>query len=143
MLCCRKIDINLHKCGFSLYGWILKFHQCYNYTLEGAKLMYDVSICSRPSWAHRHSPCLSLSLSLSLTVSFTHTSTHTLCFFCSSSKNNSNWAFLLSSNSAKGTYVFSQPPVLDAQFSFDKCDVSVKLLMVLQDSASQTSKGIH
>lgn len=36
-----------------------------------------------------------------------------------------------------------RPPVLDAQFSFDKCDVSVKLLMRQQDSASQTSKGIH
>lgn len=89
--------------------------------------MCDVSVCRNPP--------------LSL---LTHMSTHTLQFFCSSSKNNPNWAFLLFSNSAgKDTYVFSQPPLLEAQFSFDKCDVSVKLLMVLQDSASQTSKGIH
>lgn len=80
-----------------------------------------------------------------LSLFHTYVNTHTLTHFGFSApvqKTILIGAFC-SSNSAEDTFVFSQPPALDAQFSFDKRDVSVKLLMVLQDSASQTSKGIH
>lgn len=75
--------------------WILSWEiaVCSDLPLEGAKLIYD----EHPA-----------SLALPLSLFHTYVNTHTHGFFCSTSKNNSNWAFLLS---AKDSNVFSQPPL--------------------------------
>ena len=144
----------MFSCSFWLCGRILEMHQCCDETLEGAKLMCDVSVCSRPSSSSSSSSSLSLVHTYVNTHTHTHTHphthththTHTFGFSAPVQKNNPNWASLfalLRLQRKTRTSPLQNLRVLDAQFSFDKCDVSVKLLMVLQDCASQTSKGIH
>lgn len=136
---CREIlHLHVFSCSFRSCGRILEMHQRRDETLEGAKLMCDGSVCSRPS--------SSSSSSSSRSHIRQHTHSHTLLVsVLQFKKNNPNWASLslVRLQPKTRTSPLQNLRVLDARFSFDKCDVSVKLLMVLQDCASQTSKGIH
>lgn len=96
---CREIlHLHVFSCSFRSCGRILEMHQRRDETLEGAKLMCDVSVCSRPS--------SSSSSSSSCSHIRQHTHSHTLLVsLLQFKKNNPNWASLSLSSDCSQRHV--------------------------------------